>query len=121
MENELHILVIDDDPDMLRVMRGYLKDYYKVTLISSPKEALTFLDKNKPNAILLDYLMPEMNGLELLNVIKNNDELKNIPVFMLTAISDSDKIKDFMKMAQGYVQKPVSKRELLSVLNNYFE
>ena len=121
MTEDFHILVIDDDPDMLRIMRGYLKDYYKVSLISSAKESLMFLDKNKPDAILLDYMMPEMNGLELLNILKNNDELKRIPVFMLTAISDSDKIQDFMRLAQGYVQKPVSKRELLSVLNNYFE
>ena len=65
--------------------------------------------------------MPEMNGLEVLTQIKDREETKHIPVFFLTAVSETEKIQDIMKLAQGYIQKPVGRRELLSALNNYFE
>lgn len=121
MDEQLHILVVDDDPDMLRIMRSYLKDSYRVTLISSGEEALEFLKSNKPDAIVMDFMMPGMNGLETVNEIKNREESKSIPVFFLTAVSESDKIQDLMKVGQGYLQKPVGRRELLSLLTNYFE
>lgn len=121
METQRHILVIDDDADMLRIIRGYLADSYKVTLISSGQEALEFLNTSKPDAIFLDYLMPGMTGVEVLEAIKSNVETKSIPVFFLTAMADTTQIQNIMKIAQGYVQKPISKKEILAVLTNYFD
>lgn len=120
-EKELHFVVVDDDPDLLRIIRGYLKDQYKVTLFSSGYEALDYLKTNKPDGIFLDFMMPQLTGLDVLEEIKKNDEIKSVPVFFLTSISELQQIQNIMKTAQGYLQKPVSKKELLNLISNYYE
>ena len=56
-----HILIVDDDPNELKMLRYYLKDHYKVTVISSGRTAMEFMSKYTPDLVLLDYLMPENN------------------------------------------------------------
>lgn len=110
-----HILIVDDDPNVLKMLRYYLQDNYKVTVISSGRTAVDFLSKYTPDLILLDYLMPEYNGAAVLKDIQSRDETKGIPVFFLTGQTDTDIIRECLTLRPaGYIVKPVAKDALLA-------
>ena len=75
-----HILVVDDNTTNLRLAEKALKPLYKVTLLISGEQALKFLSKNKPDLILLDIMMPGIDGFQTIKAIKANDDIKSIPV-----------------------------------------
>ncbi|MBR1700677.1 MAG: response regulator [Lachnospiraceae bacterium] len=112
------ILLIDDDEDMLAITGRWLeKAGYEVSKTASGKDALSFLSDRKPDLILLDYAMPEMDGPTVLRQIRANDTLKNIPVLYRTGMDDtvfgdgSDQIK-----ADGVVPKSEGKPSLLKAI-----
>lgn len=110
-----HVLIVDDDPIELKMLRYYLKDNYMVTAISSGKVAVEFLSKYTPDLILLDYLMPEHNGAAVLKDIQSNDKTRNIPVYFLTGRTDEDTIRECLGLhPAGYIVKPVAKDALLA-------
>lgn len=112
-----HILVIDDDPIMLRLIKTELKDHYNVATAISGKIALNFLQKKKTDLILLDYEMPEENGPEVLEKIRKSDELKDIPVVFLTGINEKEKIQMVLSMnPQGYLLKPIEHDKLVQTI-----
>jgi len=103
-----HILVVDDDPTMLRTIKMYLEEEYVVATAPSGKFALKFLSQKETDLILLDYEMPEMSGQEVFKQIKEDEKTSQIPVVFLTGISDTSKIKNVLAMLpQGYLLKPV--------------
>ena len=69
-----HILVIDDDPVQLRMIKGFLEDIYEVTLIPSGKTAIEYLIDYSPDLILLDYEMPLYNGPTVLKIIRSKEK-----------------------------------------------
>ena len=89
-----HILIVDDDPNELKMLRYYLKDHYKVTVISSGRTAMEFMSKYTPDLVLLDYLMPENNGAAVLKDMQSRDRTKDIPVFFLTGQTGTDTIRE---------------------------
>ena len=108
-----HVLVIDDDPQMLRTIKGMLNDRYDVATAVSGRMAYTFLDKRKTDIILLDFEMPDENGLQVLTKLRERPELENIPVLFLTGNTDRDKIKQAIALnPQGYLVKPINRAEL---------
>ena len=108
-----HILVVDDDPRMLKVIRAHLKDEYDVASAVNGKLALKFLEKRKTDLILLDYEMPGMKGPELFKTIKRNRELSDIPVIFLTGVGEVSKVQQVLEMKpQGYLLKPVDRSKL---------
>lgn len=116
-EETKHILVIDDDPIMLRLIKTELKDHYNVATAISGKIALNFLQKKKTDLILLDYEMPEENGTEVLEKIRKSDELKDIPVVFLTGINEKEKIQMVLSMnPQGYLLKPIEHDKLVQTI-----
>ena len=118
IEETKHILVIDDDPIMLRLIKTELKDSYNVATAISGKIGLNFLKKKKTDLILLDYEMPEENGAVVLEKIRMSDELKDIPVIFLTGINDREKIKSVLAMKpQGYLLKPIEHDKLMQTIN----
>ncbi|MBD5539880.1 MAG: response regulator [Lachnospiraceae bacterium] len=122
MDKQKKILVVDDDQNMLQLLYSFLRDSYRVTMVSSGKDALESLRKQKPDLMLLDYLMPEMNGKETLEIIRNDENLKDLPVFFLTGVSDSNKISECLKLdPSGYILKPIGKFSLLAKIRAYFE
>lgn len=122
MEKQKKILVVDDDQNMLQLLYSFLRDSYRVTMVSSGKDALESLRKQKPDLMLLDYLMPEMNGKETLEIIRKDENLKDLPVFFLTGVSDSNKISECLKLdPSGYILKPIGKFSLLAKIRAYFE
>lgn len=115
------VLLVDDDPLILRQEYAYLNENYRVACISKPLEVLLFLHKQHPDLILLDYMMPRMNGYELLEKIREDESCKDIPVMFLTAVKDKEKIMDCLKLyPQGYLIKPLGKEELNDAVDKFF-
>ena len=80
------ILVADDEPEIVDIVKRMLEDEYEVITAYDGEEALRKAKKEKPDLILLDILMPKLDGWETLKKLKEDEELKNIPVSMLTAL-----------------------------------
>ena len=113
-------MVIDDDPGMLKIIKEHLHENYDVATAISGKIAYKFLENKKTDLILLDYEMPNENGLQVLQNLRNNEELASIPVLFLTGINDREKIKKVMMMKpQGYLLKPIDKEKLLGTIEQF--
>ncbi len=109
------ILIVDDDVNMLKMLRMFLQDDYKVTIVDSGKLALDCIIKHTPDLILLDYMMPFCDGPTVLETIRKREESKDVPVLFLTAVTDKDLISKCLSLnPQGYLVKPVSRDDLLS-------
>ena len=121
--NEKRILLVDDDQNMLSLLHTFLRDSYQVSIATNGQEAIDSLKNDgMPDLMLLDYLMPGMNGRETLEVIRNDEELKDLPVFFLTGVSDSSRISECLKLDPiGYILKPIGKFSLLAKIRAYFE
>jgi len=108
------ILVVDDTPANLQILAGMLKDRgYKVRPVPSGKLALQAAQRDPPDLILLDINMPEMNGFEVCERLKNDDQLKGIPVIFISAHTEQiDKVKAFAIGGVDYLTKPFQMEEL---------
>lgn len=112
-----HILVIDDDLMMLRLVKAELKDRYNVATAVSGKVALKFLERKTTDLIILDYEMPEENGAQVLEKLRANPMTRNIPVVFLTGMNNREKIKELVAMKpQGYLLKPIKCEQLVATI-----
>lgn len=102
-----HILMIDDVATNLICAEEVLKDHYRVSVAKSGKKALNMIRELCPDLILLDIIMPEMNGYEVMKCLKEEPELANIPVILVTADADREtETKGFEMGATDYIRKP---------------
>jgi len=110
------VLIVDDNATNLQVLAEILKSReYKIAMAKNGVKALHFIDKIKPDLILLDIMMPEMNGFEVCRKLKENHDTKEIPIIFISALSDtSDKIKGFEAGGVDYITKPFQKEEVLA-------
>lgn len=116
-ERRKHVLVIDDDPLMLKLIKEYLHTDYDIATAVSGKIAYKFLETKSTDLILLDYEMPEENGPEVFLNIRTRG-FKDVPIVFLTGVTDSERVKDVIDLhPQGYVLKPVDKAKLVSTVN----
>ena len=116
------ILIVDDDHMVLQVIRSYLKETYKVYCLKSGEEALKFLSQQIPDVMLLDYMMPGLDGPTVLRMIRQMEETKDLPVFFMTAVTDRDRVLECMELKpEEYLIKPVSSTKLLKKLSEFFE
>lgn len=114
-----HILVVDDDPVMLKVLKEQLHDDYDVATAISGKIALKFLERKKTDLILLDYEMPEESGPVVMEKIRAKDSGKDVPIVFLTGVSDREKITEALALKpQSYLLKPVDREKLLKVITD---
>ena len=99
------ILIVDDEPDFLEVMSTRLEaNDYEVTTAANGEDALNYIKNNKPDAVLLDILMPGIDGLEVLRRIRKMDD--SLPVYIITAFSTDDRFKAANKLgASGFIVK----------------
>src|SRR5437763_10772508 len=113
-EQPAGILVVDDTPANLQVLAGMLKDRgYKARPVPSGKLALLAAERDPPDLILLDINMPEMNGYEVCQRLKSNEQLKGIPVIFISALNENlDKVKAFATGGVDYITKPFQMEEL---------
>ena len=109
------ILAVDDSADIIALISGLLKDLYKVKVANSGESALNVAISSPPDLILLDILMPDMDGYEVCGRLKNDPATRDVPVIFLTAKTDSeDEEKGFELGAVDYITKPISPSKLLS-------
>ena len=116
MNPKLHILVVDDEVDIAQLIRFNLeKEGFLVSVLHSGDSVLPFLLKNKIDLVVLDLMLPGINGLDLCRAIKSDADLKSIPVILLTAkAQESDVVKGFDMGAEDYVTKPFSVKVLMA-------
>ena len=110
------ILVVDDDTEQLHQIKENLTEFYDVRAVRSGAAALKFLEKHRIDLILLDDVMPEMHGPDVLNHIRESGDYPWIPVIFLTGIAEKQMvIKTLVELKpQGYIVKPAKKSELVS-------
>lgn len=110
------ILVIDDEKDLIKLVDHYLsRDGFLVISARDGLEGIEIAKKHKPNLILLDIMMPKMDGWEVCNHLKTIAGLAHIPVIMLTArAQETDKVVGLEMGADDYITKPFSPRELVA-------
>ena len=116
------ILVVDDSAINLKLADKILKEVedYKPVLVPSGARALQYLSKNVPDMIMLDIMMPDMDGFETLAEIKKNDALKGVPVVFLTADTESETVaKAKAAGALELLTKPFKKDELLELVEKH--
>jgi two-component system alkaline phosphatase synthesis response regulator PhoP len=116
MENPYKILVVDDEIDILEFIQYNLrKEGYEVHLAHNGQEAIDVSKKVKPDLILLDVMMPVMDGIEACKQIKSNSDLEKIFIVFLTARAEEySEIAGFNAGADDYISKPIKPRVLLS-------
>jgi len=109
------ILLVDDEVDILEFLKYNLEqDNFEVLVSSNGNDALKKISQN-PDLIVLDIMMPEMDGFELYQQIKTNKEYQDIPIIFLTAKSgETDEIKGLDLGASDYIQKPISPKKLIA-------
>ncbi|MTJ09836.1 diguanylate cyclase domain-containing protein [Anabaena sp. UHCC 0204] len=118
---DFFILVVDDVALNLKVLRAILEPIgYEVSFATGGKQALARIASAKPDIILLDLMMPEMDGLEVCQVIKNDSALAEIPIIFLSASQEKEHLLQAFEMgAVDYVTKPFNKLELLARINTH--
>jgi two-component system, OmpR family, alkaline phosphatase synthesis response regulator PhoP len=116
------ILVVDDEDDILHFLEMVLREKgYQVTTASGGHEALTRAQIDKPDLVLLDIMMPQMDGWEVLKLLRVDDDTRRIPVAMLSARTEAkDRVQGLQEGAIDYICKPFSLTELLGKIEAIF-
>lgn len=117
-----HIVIVDDEPVNLEIAENALNDTYKLTKLISGSQLLRFLTRVKPDMILLDVQMPDMNGYEILAIIMQNPQTKDIPVIFLTSQDslDSERL-GFRLGAKDFIRKPFDNEIMLARVQSQME
>ena len=112
-----HLIMVIEDEEALALMLKYNleKEGYDVAVQARGNKVLADIEKNNPSVILLDWMLPEMSGVEICKLIRSKPDIKDIPIIMLTAKGEEeDKIKGLSAGADDYVTKPFSIPELMA-------
>ncbi len=119
MGEKTSILLVDDDPQLIRLVRANLESVgYRVLIAMDARSALELVDMEMPDMIILDIMLPEMDGYELCQRIR---EFSATPIIMLTAkVEDTDKVRGLKLGADDYLTKPFSVQELLARVEAVF-
>ncbi|MPZ77449.1 MAG: response regulator [Deltaproteobacteria bacterium] len=119
MDTQRTIMVVDDNPDIITIVKTILEGKgYNVSSASSGQELLNALKGQKPDLIILDIMMPEMDGLEVLSRLKSVTETASIPVILLTAkVQYEDVLGGYKLGADYYITKPFTSTQLVNGIN----
>ena len=118
-KRKLSIIIVDDNTDNLHVLANILRNEgFKVATVKDGHKALKFIRHKIPDLILLDVMMPGMDGYEVCKRLKKNSDTREIPIIFITALSNTeDKIKGFEHGCVDYITKPFRKEEVLARIN----
>ena len=120
-EFKKNILIVDDDPGYLNLVRDWLKGKYKINMASSGLQAIKWLGKNKADLILLDHEMPVTTGPQVLEMLRSEEETRDIPVIFLTGKSDKKSVMEVVDLKpEGYFLKTIGREELTEKLDAFF-
>lgn len=122
MKKKKLILAVDDIPVNQTLLKSQLRfSEYDVITASNGKEALQKIAADHPDAVLLDIMMPGMDGFDVLEAIRQNPETEELPVIMLTSLSEMEHhAHATMKGANGYLTKPLVTNQLIASLDKLF-
>ncbi len=120
-KNQFSILVVDDNKENLKVVSNFLKNEgYQIALALNADDAMNILRNNSIDLILLDVMMPGTDGFTMCRMLKQNEQLADIPVIFLTAKTEtSDLVEGFESGGVDYITKPFQKEELVARVNNH--
>ncbi len=115
------ILVVDDNTDNLQLLNGILsKHHYKVRLAPNGKHALATIKKEAPDLVLLDVMMPGMDGFEVCRYLKEDEQTAKIPIVFISALNETiDKVKAFSIGGADYITKPFKVEEVLARIETH--
>lgn len=114
------VLVVDDLVDNIDILKEILKDHYDVLIAKNGKMALKVIDSQMPDIVLLDIMMPDINGYEVCQQIKGSSVTKHIPVIFITAMTTiEDEQKAFAAGAVDYITKPITPLTTLARVANH--
>lgn len=115
------ILVVDDSGPMLRTIMGWLENEFDVVLANSAKRALDAINGKMPDLVLLDYEMPICSGPQLLQMLREDEATRDLPVIFLTAQSDAESVKSVLSLRpQGYILKTTAGTKVVEKIKEYF-
>ncbi|MBO0352130.1 response regulator, partial [Phormidium pseudopriestleyi FRX01] len=120
-ESKADILIVDDVPNNLKLLVNLLRrNNYNVRAVTNGFLALQFVESKQPDLILLDIMMPEMDGYEVCQKLKENPRTKDIPIIFLSALTEGfDKAKAFKSGGIDYISKPFQMEEILARLETH--
>lgn len=127
MDNDLNskkmILVVDDDEMFVNLLQIILRKFYNVVSKSDGQEAFDYICKgNRPDLILLDIEMPNMNGRVFVRRVKHDSRYADIPIFFVTAINNPQINSTFKQLGvQEFIFKPIDSTDLLERIKNFFD
>ena len=124
MENRTFvILAADDEEELLEALQLFLeREHMKLIKAADGPTALRLFEKEQPDLVLLDVMMPGMDGPEVFRRMQEDERTQGIPVFFMTAVTDRDRVLECMEMnPEEYLVKPVSSSKLLKKLSDLFE
>ncbi len=122
MSRRKSILLVDDDPTFLKLVKSWLDEEYRVTIVNSGMQAITYLANNRPDLILLDYEMPVTSGPQVLDMIRSESSTQDVPVIFLTGKGDKESVLKVVSLKpNGYLLKSMKKDELLKSVREFFE
>ena len=117
------ILIVDDEPNIIMALEYALKkNNYSIFIGRDGKEAMHIAQKEEPNLIVLDIMMPDVDGFEVINFIRSQDSLKATKVIFLSAKNKASDIQEGLKAgADAYLTNPFSMKNLLKQINNHIK
>ena len=114
------ILLVDDDPTFLKLAKSWLDEEYRVTIVNSGVQAITYLALNTPDLILLDYEMPVASGPKVLEMMKSDEATRDIPVIFLTGKGDKESVMKVVSLKpDGYLLKTMPREKLMEAVRNF--
>lgn len=116
------IMVVDDSGSMLLSVKSWLEDEYKIIMANSGTMAIKYLSINKPDLVLLDYEMPVINGKQVLEMIRSEEDFRDTPVIFLTSKNDKESVMEVMSLKpEGYLLKTMPPAQIKAEINAFFE
>ena len=117
---EIRILVIDDDPFVLDLVNMMLRNKHQILTALNADEGLKTISRNSIDMILLDWMMPDMNGISMLDKLNSDDATKNIPVIFLSGKTSNEEVMQAVEHgAKGYITKPFKRQDLIGKIERF--
>jgi len=114
---EKKIMLVDDSAVMLRNLKSMLDSKYVVLLATSGKQALSAIPEKKPDLVMLDYKMPDLDGKAVFEAMQADEYMKDIPVVFLTSVADSKTIHSILALKPaGYILKPPDQEKIMETV-----